>query len=84
MRNNEKPEGMGSINDWGLYYNTDYASKNSKKKENERATFAVRLCPKCNRAYEAVFNAYKKRSITEYYPHFFKRGLHKEECLECK
>ena len=26
MRNNEKPEGMGGINDWGLYYNTDIFS----------------------------------------------------------
>jgi len=84
MRNNEKPEGMGGINDWGLYYNTDYASKNSKKKENERTTFAVRLCPECNRAYETQLNQYKQEPIVYYYPHFYKRGLHEEVCHYCK
>ena len=84
MKRCEKPEGMGSINDWGLYYNTDYAGNDNRRRENERATFSVRLCPDCNQAYETVFNAYSKEYRVDYYPHFYKRGLHKMPCYHCQ
>ena len=57
------------INDWGLAYNTDYPSS-VKKRDNERASFSVKLCPVCNTAFELVFNQYKKESQIHYYEHF--------------
>jgi len=84
MRRRDKVSGVGGINDWGLTYNSDYAIANSKGKENEKVTFAVRLCPECNRAYETVPDQYNKAPIVHYYPHFYKRGLHKMICHHCQ
>ena len=72
------------INDWGLSYNTDYPVSASKKRENERASFSVKLCPVCNTAFELVFNQYKRESQIHYYEHFYKRGLYKQKCPKCK
>ena len=72
------------INDWGLAYNTDYPVSSSKKRDNEKSTFSVKLCPVCNTAFELVFNQYKNESQIHYYEHFYKRGLYKQKCPKCK
>tara|TARA_R110002020_G_scaffold451388_1_gene665289 strand:+ start:431 stop:661 length:231 start_codon:yes stop_codon:yes gene_type:complete len=71
------------INDWGLTYNVDYPSSR-KKKVYERESFAVKLCPECNRVYEMTHNQYKKISTTHYYKNFPKRGLYNQVCFKCK
>jgi len=72
------------INDWGLAYNTDYPVSSSKKRDNEKSAFSVKLCPVCNTAFELVFNQYKQESQIHYYDHFYKRGLYKQKCPKCK
>jgi len=72
------------INDWGLAYNTDYPVSANKKRDNERASFSVKLCPVCNTPFELVFNQYKNESQIHYYEHFYKRGLYKQKCPKCK
>ena len=71
------------INDWGLAYNTDYPVS-AKKRDNERSSFSVKLCPACDTAFELVFNQYKKESQIHYYEHFYKRGLYKQKCPKCR
>jgi len=71
-------------NDWGLHYNMVYAVAKSKKRLYERESFAVKLCPKCNIAFELVFNQYKKVSQIHYYDDFPRRGLYKQTCYKCK
>ena len=71
------------INDWGLAYNTDYPVSASKKRDNERSSFSVKLCPSCNIPFELVFNQYKKESQIHYYKHFYKRGLYRQTCPKC-
>ena len=71
------------INDWGLTYNVDYPSSR-KKKVYERESFAVKLCPECNRVYEMTHNQYKKISTTHYYKNFPRRGLYNQVCFKCK
>ena len=83
MKRSNLPPDDGGINDWGLTYNTDYAVSDSKKRDNERLSFSVRLCPSCNTAYELVLNQYKQESQVHYYDHFYKRGLHKQTCPKC-
>ena len=83
MRRSSFPPDNGGINDWGLTYNTDYAVSTSKKRDNERLSFSVKLCPSCNIAYELVLNQYKQESQVHYYYHFYKRGLHKQTCPKC-
>ena len=72
------------INDWGLTYNMVYAVSKGKKRDNERETFAVKLCPKCNVVYEMTFNQYKKQNNTYYHEDFPRRGLNKQLCFKCK
>ena len=71
------------INDWGLTYNVDYPSSR-KKRVYERESFAVKLCPKCNRTYEMTYNQYKNISTTHYYKNFPKRGLYNQTCIACE
>lgn len=71
-------------NDWGLTYNIDYPASKYKKKEYERESFAVKLCPKCDHTYETTYNQYKKISTTHYYKNFPKRGLYNQVCFKCK
>ena len=71
------------INDWGLSYNTDYPVS-AKKRDNERSSFSVKLCPACDTAFELVFNQYKQESQIHYYEHFYKRGLYKQTCPKCR
>ena len=71
------------INDWGLTYNVDYPSSR-KKKVYERDSFAVKLCPECNRVYEMTHNQYKKISTTHYYKNFPRRGLYNQTCITCE
>jgi len=84
MKRNNMPCKEDGINDWGLTYNTDYAVSSSRKLENERTTFSVKLCTACNTAYELVYNQYKQASQIHYYSHFYKGGLHKQKCPKCK
>ena len=73
------------INDWGLTYNLVYPKKIvDRLKANERESFAVKLCPKCNRTYEMTHSQYKKISTTHYYKNFPKRGLHNQMCFACE
>ena len=72
------------INDWGLTYNMIYAVSESKKRTNERESFSVKVCPRCNAVFEMVHNQYKKTSQTHYYKDFPKRGLHNQSCFKCK
>ena len=72
------------INDWGLTYNHTYPVSKSKQRVNEKESFAVKLCPKCNSAYETTPNQYKKIPQTHYYEGFPRRGLHLHICLKCK
>ena len=71
------------INDWGLTYNVDYPSSR-KKRVYEKESFAVKLCPKCNRTYEMTYNQYKNISTTHYYKNFPRRGLYNQTCFKCK
>ena len=71
-------------NDWGLTYNLTYAVSENKKRTNEKESFAVKLCPKCNSAYETTPNQYKKIPQTHYYEDFPRRGLYAQTCLKCK
>ena len=73
-----------STNDWGLTYNSDWAGKNNKKKTNNRESFAVKLCPKCNIPYEITRNEYKKTVTTHYHEDFPRRGLYRQTCFKCK
>jgi|3_EtaG_2_1085321.scaffolds.fasta_scaffold00686_20 ribosomal protein S27AE len=72
-------------NDWGLTYNMDWPS-NSKYNNSvhERQTFNVKLCPKCNFAYETTFNQYKKQLNTHYYDDFPRLRLKKQTCERCE
>jgi len=83
MKRSNLPPDDGGINDWGLTYNTDYAVSARKKRDNDRLSFSVKLCPSCNIAYELVLNQYKQESQVHYYNHFYKRGLHKQTCPKC-
>ena len=40
------------IHDWGLTYNIEYPRSAKKLRVNEKESFAVKLCPECNRTYE--------------------------------
>ena len=71
------------INDWGLTYNIEYP-RSKKLRINEKESFAVKLCPQCNRAYEMTSNQYKQVSTTHYYKNFPKRGLYNQMCFACK
>ena len=71
-------------NDWGLNYNMVYAVSKSKQRIYERESFAVKLCPVCNIAFELVFNQYKKESQIHYHEDFPRRGLYPQKCLKCK
>ena len=71
------------IHDWGLTYNIEYP-RSKKLKVNEKESFAVKLCPQCNRAYEMTHNQYKQISTTHYYKNFPKRGLYNQLCFLCK
>ena len=71
-------------NDWGLIYNITYRVANSKKRENEREAFAVKLCPKCNAVYEMTYSQYKGQNSTHYHEDFPRRGLNKQLCFKCK
>ena len=72
------------IHDWGLTYNTEYPRSAKKLRVNERESFAVKLCPKCDRTYEMTHNQYKKISTTHYYKNFPRRGLYSQVCFACK
>jgi len=72
------------INDWGLTYNLTYAKSASKLRVNERESFAVKVCPDCNRVYEMTHNQYKQISTTHYYKNFPRRGLYNQVCFACK
>lgn len=72
------------INDWGLMYNHTHPVAKSKQRINEKESFAVKLCPECNRAYEMTHNQYKQISTTHYYKNFPKRGLYNQVCFTCK
>jgi len=69
-------------NDW--LYNHTYAVAKSKIQTNEKATFAVKLCPECNRVYEMTNNQYRKTVDAAFYDDFPRRGLHKQLCITCK
>ena len=71
------------IHDWGLTYNIEYP-RSKKLRVNEKESFAVKLCPQCNRAYEMTSNQYKRISTTHYYKNFPKRGLYNQVCFACK
>ena len=71
-------------NDWGLIYNHTYAVAKSKQRINEKESFAVKLCPKGNNAYELVPNQYKQTKQAFYYENFPKRGLYHQVCLKCQ
>ena len=71
------------INDWGFTYNLDYPAAR-KKRAYERESFAVKLCPECNRTYEMTHNQYKNISTTHYYKNFPRRGLYNQVCFACK
>jgi len=51
---------------------------------NAREGFAVKLCPRCNYAYETVRNQYKKNKQVNYYKDFPRTGLYRQICLTCK
>ena len=72
------------IHDWGLTYNLTYAKSESKLRVNERESFAVKLCPTCDRTYEMTHNQYKQISTTHYYKNFPRRGLYNQVCFACK
>ena len=72
------------INDWGLTYNLTYAKSASKLRVNERESFAVKLCPQCNRAYEITKNQYKQHAQIHYYEDFPRRGLYTQVCYKCE
>ena len=72
------------INDWGLTYNMTYAVSKSKKRINERESFAVKVCPQCDAVFEMVHNQYKKTAQTHYYKDFPRRGLYTKTCFKCK
>jgi len=72
------------INDWGLMYNHTHAVSRSKQRINEKESFAVKLCSKCNYAYELVPNQYKQNKQAHYYEDFPKRGLYHQVCLKCQ
>ena len=55
-----------------------------KKRTNERESFAVKLCPVCNLAYENTYRQYKKTKTTHYYEGFPKTGLYHQVCFKCK
>ena len=63
-------------NDWGLTYNITYHVPKSRKRENEREAFSVKLCPKCNIVYEMTFNQYKKQNNIYYQVYFSGTGFH--------
>ena len=71
------------IHDWGLTYNIEYP-RSKKLRVNEKESFAVKLCPQCNRAYEMTSNQYKQISTTHYYKNFPKRGLYNQMCFTCE
>ena len=71
------------IHDWGLTYNLEYP-RSKKLKGNAKESFAVKLCPKCDRTYEMTHNQYKQISTTHYYKNFPKRGLYNQVCFTCK
>ena len=70
-------------NDWGLTYNMVYAVSKSKQRLYERESFAVKLCPVCNIAYELTRNDYKKTVNTHYHEDFPRTGLHHQTCPKC-
>jgi len=72
------------INDWGLLYNTTYPVAKSKQRLNEKESFAVKLCPKCNNAYELIHDQYRKTIHTYYIEDFPKRGLYNLACFKCQ
>ena len=71
------------INNWGLTYNSDWASKNHNKRINNRESFAVKLCPKCNIPYELTRNDYKDIVTTHYHEDFPRTGLYPQTCPKC-
>ena len=71
------------IHDWGLTYNIEYP-RSKKLRVNERESFAVKVCPDCNRVYEMTYNQYKQISTTHYYKNFPRRGLYNQVCFACK
>ena len=71
------------INDWGLTYNTIHRIAENKQRINEKESFAVKLCPKCNYVYEMTLNQYKNIFQTSYYENFPRRGLYNQVCFKC-
>ena len=71
------------INDWGLTYNCDWAGRNHNKRINNRESFSVKLCPKCNIAFELTRNDYKKIVTTHYHEDFPRTGLYRQTCPKC-
>ena len=71
-------------NDWGLIYNITHPRSANRIRVNEKESFAVKLCPKCNRVYEIVRNQYQQASTTHYYKDFPRRGLYDQVCFTCK
>ena len=69
--------------DWGLTYNLDWPSKVNDKKVNNRQDFSVKLCPKCNMAFELTRNDYKKTVNTHYHEDFPRTGLYHQTCPKC-
>ena len=72
------------IHDWGLTYNMEYPRSAKKLRVNEKKSFAVKLCPKCDRTYEMTHNQYKQISTTHYYKNFPRRGLYNQTCITCE
>lgn len=70
-------------NDWGLTYNIDWSKPPDKEIKENRANFAVRICPKCNVAYEIVKSDYNNRRRTYYYEDFPSIGLPRKTCFRC-
>ena len=70
-------------NDWGLSYNSDWNKSYKKQMKETRDNFSVRVCPKCNVAYEITNDQYKKTTSTSYYKDFPTIGLKRKECFRC-
>jgi len=88
-----KSENMGNsireeriINGWGLTYNATYPVSTKKKLTNVRQSFAVKICPKCNLAYEVerITQRGRLQRKIHYYKDFPRIGLYRILCAPCK
>jgi len=75
---------VNSRYDWGLTYNITHPISANRIRVNEKESFAVKLCAKCNRAYEMVPNQYKQHAQIHYYEDFPRRGLYRQMCFKCR